>query len=229
MIENAEDYKVLDLTKEWPNIYPHAHNPRVVAALEEGMNTWLDTYPGVNLSPRRREPHPWSLAAALAGEDLAPCQFLTSDFVGAWLEVNADRATESDPFPDPDPARDPIWWAGVGTSHHLARFARELAQLAYPDGEWTVLDGADHSTVVDIRNRRVFDLVHHHGPVNPITFVSGGYAAVESEEPKIFCWPAAPLETSELLPGIGLRVLWSRFTPESDSGREALSLGQKEE
>ena len=83
MIENAEHYKVLDLTKEWPKIYPHTQNPRVVAAIEQEMDAWLNTYPGVNLTPRRREPHPWSLAAALAGEDLASCQFLTAEFIDA--------------------------------------------------------------------------------------------------------------------------------------------------
>lgn len=55
----------------------------MVAAIEEEMDAWLKTYPGVNQTLRRREPNPWSLAAALAGEDLAPCQFLTSDFVAA--------------------------------------------------------------------------------------------------------------------------------------------------
>ena len=53
----------------------------------------------------------------------------------------------------------PQWWVPRHSCHDMAPFNLALACSAYPDGEWTIVYGELHSTVVDTRYKRVFDLL----------------------------------------------------------------------
>jgi hypothetical protein len=51
------------------------------------------------------------------------------------------------------------WWAIRHACHYVAPFALALAQHAYPDGDWEIVEGNHHSTVVDHLHRRCFDIL----------------------------------------------------------------------
>lgn len=78
------------------------------------------------------------------------------------------------------------WWVIKRACHYMAPFALALAQRAFPDGDWEVLEGVFHSTVVDHQHRRCFEIMfggyeYEPGSPHPIEFalmtgpLQGGY------------------------------------------------------
>jgi hypothetical protein len=61
------------------------------------------------------------------------------------------------------------WWAIRHACHYVAPFALALAQRAYPDGDWGIVQGSQHSTVVDHLKRRCFDiLLYDEREIHPL-------------------------------------------------------------
>jgi hypothetical protein len=61
------------------------------------------------------------------------------------------------------------WWAIRHACHYVAPFALALAQRAYPDGDWGIIEGSQHSTVVDFLKRRCFDiLLYDEREIHPL-------------------------------------------------------------
>jgi hypothetical protein len=58
--------------------------------------------------------------------------------------------------PTPD---SPEWWVPLASCHIIVPFGLELARLGYAEGDWRILWGKLHSTVLDMRHKRVFDLL----------------------------------------------------------------------
>ena len=74
--------------------------------------------------------------------------------------------------PEPDSLD---WWVIKRGCHYMAPFALALAQKVFPDGDWEILEGINHSTVVDEKHHRCFDMLfgdyaHETDYLNPVEF-----------------------------------------------------------
>jgi len=93
--------------------------------------------------------------AAFAQASVQVDERVLSDVKTARLgDIAANIRRRVEPTPD-----SPEWWVPLASCHIIAPFALELASLGYQDGDWRIWWGELHSTVLDMRYKRVFDLL----------------------------------------------------------------------
>jgi hypothetical protein len=95
--------------------------------------------------------------AAFANESAQNGELLLSDAEVKRTRLRGVAAkTHRRIAPSPD---SPEWWVPLASCHIIVPFGLELARLGYEDGDWRIWWGELHSTVLDIRHKRVFDLL----------------------------------------------------------------------
>jgi len=146
--ETWAGFSVTPLEEIWEKEFlpTHQHDPKIRELHQSAMSDWIETCRG-------RNPDFWPSIELPYDIDRHPAPWELGFFIDDW-------DNRPDPLNPPEPNQVSHWYP-FGSWVHLSEFSRELCKAWRPDGDWMIVNTGSHSTVIDIKNRSIFDPKFH--------------------------------------------------------------------